>query len=120
MSNTASTRASRLQYQSIGPDCPFSKTLSGFKIFGRKKSRVSVKVEMVPKIQMTAASVSNAGSVTARPVKKLARQLERNVFLTRIFYPCAPVVRVQIVLPASARGDFPRASSCGEAAVLNH
>ena len=53
-----------------------------FKKYGRKKSSVSVKLEMVPKIHFTAASVSNAGSVTARPAKKLARQLEKIVLLT--------------------------------------
>jgi len=42
-----------------------------------------VKLEIVPNTHLTAASVSNAGSVTARPVKKLARHRVKNVFLTR-------------------------------------
>ena len=72
-----------LQYQSIGPDFPFSKICSGFRKYGRKKSRVSVKVEMVPKIHLTTANVSSAGNVTASPVKKLARQRANKDFLTR-------------------------------------
>ncbi len=56
---------------------------SGARKFGRKNSSVSVKLEMVPKIHFTAASVSNAGNETASPVRKLRRQRAKNVFLTR-------------------------------------
>ena len=55
----------------------------GSRQYGRKNSSVSVKLEMVPKIHLTAASVTNAGSDTASPVRKLVRQLAKKDFLTR-------------------------------------
>ncbi len=44
-----------------------------------------MKLEIVPKIHLTTANVSNAGNETASPVRKLRRQRAKNVFLTRGF-----------------------------------
>jgi len=51
--------------------------------YGSQNSNASVKLEMVPKIHLIAASVSNAGKDTANPVRKLRRQRAKIVFLTR-------------------------------------
>jgi hypothetical protein len=42
-----------------------------------------VKLEAVRNSHATAATETMAGNVTARPAKKLARQREKRVFLTR-------------------------------------
>ena len=51
--------------------------------YGSQNNNASVKLEMVPKIHFIAASVSNAGSDTANPVRKLRRHRAKKVFLTR-------------------------------------
>ena len=49
----------------------------------RKNSSVSVKLDAVRNSHTTAATDTMAGSVTASPAKKLARQRAKKVFLTR-------------------------------------
>src|SRR6267154_2336452 len=78
MRKRATTSATRLQYQNIGPSPRFS----WVKVRGRKISRVSVILAAVPKSQISTATEMTAGNTIARPAQKLACQRSHRVFVT--------------------------------------
>ena len=76
--NTASTSATRLQYQYIGP-FPWSWWVS---LAGRKISSVSVIFATVPKSHRSTAKEITPGRTMARPAQKLACQRAKIFFFT--------------------------------------